>query len=131
MSLPAITQTYAQTTHSRPTKAANGPDATSSLFNSVPSSGQPERAKPLTGMHVQSRVQTVLPNGAVLSVFRFDLGKGDSGNQASLPTAFERQNDQTMLRALKELAAYFGYSPTAADIKLEGTAAVDLQDQTE
>lgn len=81
-------------------------------------------ARPLSGINVVSRVQTTLPNGTSLSVFRFDLGTSGS-SPTGLPTEFEKRNDRTMLNALKQMAASYNYLPDPDDIKFEGTAAID------
>lgn len=107
---------------------------TDALASGAGSGASQTDARPLSGINVLSNVETTLPNGNMLSVFRFDLGArgvgpspvgSGAGASSAAPTDADRRDDQEMLRALKQLAGYFDYKPSAADIKLEGTAAAD------
>jgi hypothetical protein len=80
----------------------------------------------LSHVHVLSSVHTTLPNGDVLAVFRFDLGSGGLDTSQPAPTAEDKSEDAQMLSALKQMASYLNDYPTAAEIRLGGTAAVDL-----
>jgi hypothetical protein len=90
------------------------------------SGASPSGAGLLSNMHILSSVQTTLPNGKVLGIARFDLSGGGLGTSQSAPTDADKRDDAQMLSALKQMANYLNYNPTAADIKLEGTAAIDL-----
>jgi hypothetical protein len=101
----------------------------------APGAGQ-VGAAPLSGLNILSRVQTTLPDGRTLAVFRFDLGTGGLGDAAdgsgaavspANPTPEDRRDDNEMLQALMQIAGNFAYKPGAADIELEGTAAIDLK----
>jgi len=97
-------------------------------------------AAPLSGLHVLSGIQTTLPNGLTLGMFRFDLGTsgldtssdGASGGAApATPTLEDQREDKQMLKSFMQMAQAFNDTPDPSDIELEGTAAVDLDLKTD
>ncbi len=81
----------------------------------------------LKGLNVVSRIETVLPDGKKLSVFRFDLGVGDLASSPTVTAEADRRNDDQMLDAFRQLEAYFSDSNKSKGIELQGTAAIDLR----
>jgi len=97
----------------------------------TPSGAPVSGASPLGGFHILSRIQTTLPNGLTLAMVRFDHGTGGldaSSADASPPnpTPEDQRQDEAMLKAFMQMAHSFNDNPSASDIQLEGTAAVDL-----
>jgi hypothetical protein len=90
-------------------------------------------------MHILSRIQTTLPNGLTLAISRFDLGNGLDTSSAGAagdtsqptPTIEDKRADESMLKAFMQMAHAFSDNPGASDIQLEGTAAADLDLQTD
>jgi len=77
-------------------------------------------------VNVLSRIQTTLPDGKSLSIFRFDLGQNGLSPSNAIPSDADKRDDYQMMDAFKQLTAYFNYERGPEDIDLEGTAAVDL-----
>lgn len=78
---------------------------------------------------VLSSVQTTLPDGKVLGIERiaFSASALNAAASQSTPTDADKKIDSQMLSELKQLAGYFNFNPTAAEIQLGGTAAIDLK----
>lgn len=78
---------------------------------------------------VVSSVQTTLPDGKVLGISRiaFSASALNAAASQSTPTDADQKSDSQMLSELKQLAGYFNFDPTAAEIQLGGTAAIDLK----
>jgi hypothetical protein len=114
---------------------STGAGSTGTTSTGAGSDGSQSNATPLTGMRILSSVQTVLPNGETLGVFRFDLDKdglGTSGldDSSAVPSEEDKKEDAAMLQSLRQMASYFQFDPSAADITLGGTAAIDLAGKT-
>jgi hypothetical protein len=90
------------------------------------SSTAPSQFPLLSNAQVLSSVQTTFPNGKGLAISRVSIGAGDLGASQTVATDEDKREDAQMLSALKQMAQYFGYSPSAAQIRLQGTAAIDL-----
>jgi hypothetical protein len=80
----------------------------------------------LSQADVTSRIQTTLPSGKTLSVFRFDARDNNLSTARATPSDADRREDNQMMSAFNQLTGYFNYQPRPEDIKLEGTAAIDL-----
>jgi hypothetical protein len=63
----------------------------------------------------------------VLGISRVAIGPNALAASQAAPTDADRTADNQMLAELKQLAGYFNYNPTAAEIQLSGTAAIDLK----
>lgn len=134
MNINAASQAYfaalTRSTQRSDQSAETGTESSQSAGAQSNTAGAQSNAKPLTGMHILSSVQTVLPNGETLGVFRFDLGTSGLDDSSAVPSEEDKKEDTAMLGALKQMANYFHFDPGAADITLGGTAAIDLAGKT-
>src|ERR1700743_3121301 len=119
-----------------PTKTTQGSQQPATVATGQPSSADGNSSASTSGSGplgsgdtVLSSVQTTLPDGRILSVERTALSGAASNTAAaqSIPTDADKKSDNQMLTVLKELAGYFNYDPSAAEIQLGGTAAIDLK----
>jgi hypothetical protein len=124
VSVSGVTSSYSLAS-ARPTSAS--PQRSSATIDPQQNNVASKTDGPLLGhVHVLSSIQTTLPNGKSLSVFRFDLGGNGLAASTVVPSEADRLEDQQMMSAFNQLTAYFNYQPQSGDIKLEGTAAIDL-----
>lgn len=115
----------ASLTYGRQTSELRSPST--GTTGSLPTAGASRSEVPLLGqVNVTSRIQTTLPNGKTLSVSRVDFGGNDLAASSGVLSNADRQEDNQMMSAFNQLTGYFNYRPRPEDIKLEGTAAIDL-----
>lgn len=86
----------------------------------------PSQGRLLSHVNVLSRIETTLLDGRSLSIFRFDLGQGGPSLPNATPSDADKRDDLQMMDTFKQLTGYFSYKPSPQEIRLEGTAAIDL-----